>query len=352
MFTQRDISLEEYFNASYSVEEPSKKQKLDYLHNPPKKSNNASSGMKAFQLQDILKKCPIQFCQHLELIASSVTCYCGQPMNLAFRSGMSDGFQWCCKHKKTHCSTLSIRKGTWFENSRLAISDILWIAYMWVYQYSYSSMIHETDQTSHTLLQWNLCCQETCKLILESKKNPIGGSDKIVEIFEYIVQDERKSKKQNDKKENNKKRKFCALQHFSTNLICFTLENANSDAVCEILDEYILSGTTVFGNAWNSFVDLNSVDFEYFTMEKEITFYDFVTKTEIDTIEKFWEIARRQSPGLNVESGPKFYEKFYRKSLSFATDPFITFLKDTAMTCKPQKETYRKETSKEKHNAS
>ncbi|GIY92642.1 putative isxo2-like transposase domain protein [Caerostris extrusa] len=313
---------------------PMKKQKMK----TPTNKNKNYVCLKAFELHTLLTENLIEFCQELKLIASSVMCYCGEPMAFAPRMERSDGYQWRCKKRKLHNIKFSIRAGTWFGKSKISIREILWICYMWVYEYSISSMLHECEHTKQTLVEWCSNCQNACQKILENKRNLIGGSDKLVEFFSCIYQ--------NEKESNSQKWVMCAIEQFSTNVICLVVPNKESNTLLEIFDHYILPGTTVFGQIWDSLRDLSHHDFEYLTVDKEITFHDSVTRKDMDTIDKFRRIVNTSRTGTNhwnnVEYGPELCEYMYRKALSFAPDAYITFLKDLAMIYKPREVVQKK----------
>ncbi|GFS84145.1 hypothetical protein NPIL_69472 [Nephila pilipes] len=207
---------------------------------------------------------------------------------------------------------------------------------MWVHEYSLVSMLHECDQPSELLSDWSTSCRDSCRLILECKRDPIGGHDKLVEIFEckFKTNEEFRKPNKSNKTYKNERWVFCALEQFSTNTIFLIVKNKKSDTLYEIFDQFFLPGTTIFSHIWNAYVDLSRENFEYLTNEKSLTFHDTNTKTDMDTIEAFWTIAKRPRPGLNYwnkyEYDSKFCEFFYRKSLVFAKDAYLAFLKDIA----------------------
>ncbi|GIY26932.1 DDE_Tnp_IS1595 domain-containing protein [Caerostris extrusa] len=223
MFNKLDIASDEYMLSDYPEGMPSlKKQKVTIASKENKKKY---LGMKAFQLHNILKENFIKFCQDLKLIATSAMCYCGEPMAFVPRMESSDGYQWYCRQKKLHNSRFSIRAGTWFEKSHISIKEILWICYMWVHEYSLISMSHECEHSTQTVMDWCSSCRDACQIILENKRNPIGGSDKLVEFFSCIYQNEKK------KKSKSQKWVMCAIEQFSTNIICLVVPNKESNTL-------------------------------------------------------------------------------------------------------------------------
>ncbi|GBM88543.1 hypothetical protein AVEN_86736-1 [Araneus ventricosus] len=60
-----------------------------------------------------------------------VCCKCGEKMVLCERNDIFDGFNWVCR-KSDHYIKRTVRKGSWFDCSRLSIPEILIISYLWV----------------------------------------------------------------------------------------------------------------------------------------------------------------------------------------------------------------------------
>ena len=78
-------------------------------------------------VQDVLvsKELTIKWLMDEKLIASKQKCErCGEEMSLVECNDRSDGFRWECRKQvkgRHHKFTLSIRKGSWFEESNLMI---------------------------------------------------------------------------------------------------------------------------------------------------------------------------------------------------------------------------------------
>jgi len=86
---------------------------------------------------DILANRDILFQWLLEegLIARKRLCpVCSEEMHWVACNDRSDGFKWECRkiiNSKRHKSTVSIRKGSWFEQSNMTLEEILKFTYWW-----------------------------------------------------------------------------------------------------------------------------------------------------------------------------------------------------------------------------
>ncbi|GFQ79972.1 hypothetical protein TNCT_256651 [Trichonephila clavata] len=79
-----------------------------------------------------------EFCIEAGLIANRYECCkCGKEMKLVERHDISDSFEWRCKSKvkgQMHDVKKNVRKGSFFELSRMTMNDILVQVYLWVSQ--------------------------------------------------------------------------------------------------------------------------------------------------------------------------------------------------------------------------
>ncbi|GFW21541.1 uncharacterized protein TNCV_1533641 [Trichonephila clavipes] len=81
------------------------------------------------------KKETLEWCMKVNLIASRYECpRCKKNMRLQKRKGMVDGYEWRCRNQSKdnrHDVVRSVRKGTWFSESKLAITIILRLTRYW-----------------------------------------------------------------------------------------------------------------------------------------------------------------------------------------------------------------------------
>ncbi|GFU44663.1 uncharacterized protein TNCV_1507411 [Trichonephila clavipes] len=81
------------------------------------------------------KKETLEWCMKANLIASRYECpRCKKQMRLQERKGTVDGYEWRCRSQSKdnpHDVVRSVRKGTWFSESKLAITIILRLTRYW-----------------------------------------------------------------------------------------------------------------------------------------------------------------------------------------------------------------------------
>ncbi|GBL74685.1 hypothetical protein AVEN_243571-1 [Araneus ventricosus] len=88
----------------------------------------------SYRLKNGCKKDVIDWYMKMNLIAKEYVCpICGEKMVLPERDG-SDGYSWVCRKYglNAHYVRKTVRKGSWFDESKLSISEILILTYLWV----------------------------------------------------------------------------------------------------------------------------------------------------------------------------------------------------------------------------
>ena len=130
----------------------------------------------------------ISFLQDANLIRSQVLCdTCGRFMSCNADPTCSDGFRWRCftRNAAIRCRrSLSIRDGSWFQQSNLTLLETLLITYDIVCREQAHRIQSEYGFGSHTIADWGMFCREVMLEYLERSSVKIGGPNKTVEIDE------------------------------------------------------------------------------------------------------------------------------------------------------------------------
>ena len=129
------------------------------------------------------------------LLAKSVFCpQCNKEMKLVTCNDRWDGLKWECRIQtsgKWHKTETSIRKGSWFSQSNMALEEILKCTYWWCQDLEQSQIMHELGLVRSTGVDWDSFCREVCemtmfdssqKITLHRKKN-ISTTDLAVLAF-------------------------------------------------------------------------------------------------------------------------------------------------------------------------
>ena len=112
----------------------------------------------------------IQWLMRDGLLAKSRVCsICGDDMKLESCDDRSDGFKWECRRRlngKRHKVEMSIRAGSWFEQSKMTLEEILKYTYWWCQGLDQAQIRHELGLATNTGVDWDSFCREVCEIVL------------------------------------------------------------------------------------------------------------------------------------------------------------------------------------------
>ena len=112
---------------------------------------------------------------------------CDGEMRLARCEDRSDLFKWKCRRQekgKRHKTAISIRKGSWFEKSKMTLEEILKLTYWWCQDLDQAQIKQELGLAKSTGVDWDSFCREVCEFTLLESRGRLGGEEKIVQIDE------------------------------------------------------------------------------------------------------------------------------------------------------------------------
>lgn len=129
------------------------------------------------ELQDLRRT--VEWCMKMNLILSAYVCpVCGQSMSCE-SADVNDKYVWRCKKDGQE---VNIRTGSWFEESKLIMYQILYITLMWTFKWKIDSMF-EAGVSYETVVDWERVCREICIDACLNENDMLRGEG-IVDIFE------------------------------------------------------------------------------------------------------------------------------------------------------------------------
>ena len=130
----------------------------------------------------------IQFLKDAGLLRGKVQCNsCGRDMKWSAEPSIPERFRWRCRRMVAgvRCSSsMSIKNGSWFQQSNLTFREILFLTYDIVSREPAHHMKEEYGFSSSTIADWGMFCRETMLIFMEGCSEKIGGPNKTVEIDE------------------------------------------------------------------------------------------------------------------------------------------------------------------------
>ncbi|GBN17481.1 hypothetical protein AVEN_112070-1 [Araneus ventricosus] len=236
------------------------------------------------------KKDVIDWCMSMNIITKEYACpTCGEKMVLCERNDISDGYHWVCRKlgMNAHHVRRSVRKGSWFDESKLSMPEVLMITYLWAKKTSNEWIVNELSVSEPTVADWKSFCREVCvdMLVNESKEmEMLGGVDVVVEIDESKFG----KRKYNKGKQVDGKWVFGGVERGSKRSFFCVVEDRTAETLIEITKKFIKPGSTVLSDCWGSYSGLTAEGYVHHTINHSKNFKDPITGVHTNGIEGTW----------------------------------------------------------------
>ena len=79
---------------------------------------------------------------------------------------------------------VSIRKGSWFDNSGMTLKEILKLTYWWCQDLDQAQIKHELGLAESTGVDWDSFCRQVCEITPLENGQKRDGNGKVVQIVE------------------------------------------------------------------------------------------------------------------------------------------------------------------------
>uniref|UniRef100_A0A1X7TVC8 ISXO2-like transposase domain-containing protein n=1 Tax=Amphimedon queenslandica TaxID=400682 RepID=A0A1X7TVC8_AMPQE len=244
---------------------------------------------------------------------------CTGKMKLVKDSSYSkDGHCWRCSNRKCN-SKVSIRRGSWFERSRLTISQIIKLTYFWVYKETETLAMRESNVSSwRSAQEWYSFCITVCTCTLEKESTPIGGPGETVELYE--------SKRVSIGGRNaNGPWVFSGIDRQSRDCFLVVVSDRSAETLVPIIKQFVKPGSKIVSHCWKSRCSLDKEGYirVLATLDHSVEFFESSNHTL--EIESTWrEVMRSLFGGAAQSCYVEFL--FRRKYLHDSHDQFLAFL--------------------------
>lgn len=230
-----------------------------------------------YELEKASRLDVIHFFMNLGLIVKDVVCHrCGKPMKLGnlYRPSV-DGYLWQCKvnSKNKHMVEKSVRCGSFFNGSKLAMPSIMIITYLWTLQLPSYYIALEAKVNVNTVTEWSQFCRDVCLEICVDDSEMIGGQEVIVEM------DESKFSRRKFSHSHEVKGSwiYCGVEKISKKSFFKIVEVPSKDELLAVIREFILPGTVIVSNCWVTYNCLSDDRFDKLTRCYGYQFKDAMT---------------------------------------------------------------------------
>lgn len=282
-------------------------------------------------LRDVLvsKEVTINWLMEQKLIASKQECErCGNDMVLVKCEDRSDGFRWECRKQvsgRRHKFTVSIRKGSWFEESNLTIEEVLKYTYWWTQGLDQCQIRRQLRMSPNTAVDWDSFCRETCEVTMLDKSEKIGGVGKVVQIDESKVG----KRKYHRGHRVEGQWVFGGIEEDSRRCFMVPVEDRSEATLVPIIKQWIEPGTLIVSDCWKSYSKLREHGYEHETVNHS---KEFKNENGFDTNkqEGHWRHMKTSLPifGTRKEHFTSYLAEFMWRYKYKNMDTFKVFLSD------------------------
>ncbi|XP_055948314.1 uncharacterized protein LOC129981488 [Argiope bruennichi] len=280
-----------------------------------------------------------EFCMKAGLIANKYECCkCGKDMKLVERHDISDGFEWRCKSKvkgQMHDVKRSVRKGSFFELSRMTLNEILVQVYLWVTQSKVDFNMKESKCSSKTVCDYRSYCREVCVVEMIESSMKVGGSGVTVEVDESKFG----KRKFNRGKRVEGKWVFGGVERETGKCFMKVVDDRTTDSLLSVINEYILPGSIIISDCWKSYDCLSNEGFVHLKVNHSVNFKDPDTGAHTNTIEGTWGAVKRAIPASKAKTQLDYYlaEYVWRKKNRHMCNKFMAFVDSIIRIYPPQR---------------
>jgi hypothetical protein len=241
------------------------------------------------------------------LLARQFICEsCTEPMHdLATNS--CDGLIFSCD-KRACRRRKSIRTGSFFENSKLSLSDTMLFLHLWSKGYSEKLILDDFLFCKSTVVDWSRFCRDLCVFHFELDDVVIGGPGCIVEIDETMAV----------KRKYNRGRVLRAGWLFGGverrgdgQFKCFLrmVYDRSGDHLTYWIRQHVARGTHIITDGWPAYAHLSTMGYTHSVVIHEDNFVspeDDAVHTQ--TIEATWCSLKRFIWAHGTNKGPHYLE--------------------------------------------
>lgn len=240
-------------------------------------------------------------------------------------------WRWKCHHRinrKPCAYTISITKGTLFQNSHLSFAQICIFINLWLENAPLKCISNQAGiKSSRTLVQWSATLRRVLFDHCFIRKTVIGGPGKIVEI------DESKFGKRKYQRGRLVDGQWIlgGIERESKKCFLVPVNARNKETLYPIITEWVRPGTTIITDSWRAYDGLDKIGFVHLKVNHSRNFVDPETGAHTNTIESIWQAVKRSFP---TSGRRKHYYlgylsrfMFLHECKIFNSDPFQQFLK-------------------------
>lgn len=270
----------------------------------------------------------VRYLQKRNLLHNSRFCENGHSMSLSF----GERIRWRCS-LRTCRKEVGLRKGSWFENSKLPLRVFIIFTYAWTKEYTTIKFCEEElELSSHSVVDWKNFLREVCAASLLGNPIKIGGPNTTVEIDESLFS----KSKYNRGVPYPQQWVFGGICRETRECFLYAVPNRTAPVLLSCIKENILPGSKIISDEWKAYNQIPKIPgyfFDYETVNHSKTFKDPITGAHTNNIEGLWSLAKRRNKkecGTSRELIDSYLCEFMWRQRNHGKDLFEQMLTDIA----------------------
>ena len=290
----------------------------------------------------------VKFLQQQGTLLSSVQCpgpsfggkrlnSCGNEMALKATNDSKDGLIWRCRktHKVHHEGStfitkdvkLSIRHMSWLVDTKVPLTCILELIYLWSQDFSINATVHEMKVSRKTVIEWFIFFREACMTTLIDNNEQIGGPGIEVEI------DESKFGKRKYYRGHRVEGQWIfggREKYDKSKVFMIPVVDRKKSTLVPLIQKWIKPGTIIHSDCWKSYDCLKKMGYTHVTVNHSKEFINPDSAACTNGIESDWRHAKVSMPRYGVHRGmhAAYLAEFMWRRKYNKVDKFIQLLSD------------------------
>ena len=158
---------------------------------------------------------------------------------------------------------VSIRSGTWLEDAKLTLENVIELIYLWSRGFSQSEIEHELKISRRTIVEWYTYIRESICGVIMSNSEQIGGNGVEVEI------DESKFGKRKYHKGHRVEGQWVfggREKYDKSKVFMVPVKNRKQCTLLPIIQNWIKPGSIIHSDCWKAYNKLSKIGYTHITV--------------------------------------------------------------------------------------
>lgn len=276
----------------------------------------------------------ITFLREWKVLRETMNCHkCTKPMVQEYTTLITDGRRFRCTRCRT---TTTIRKHSIFEHSRLPITSLVTLIYLWAMDVPQRVMAQEAGISKRIIVDWCNLFRELISFELINNFKPLGGLNRTVSVDESHLA----------------KRKLCAngqarpviseqiwvfggVCHETGEVFMEIVENRSAATLLPLIRKHIAPQTTIHSDKWAAYNGIRrmGMGYRHLVVNHSRYYTDPVWGISTNRIEGVWKCLKakfKRCNGIARSFLPTYVDEYLWKVRKDKNQIFQEFLRTIA----------------------